>query len=164
MSFMVSDDLLSSVEELPTKLHESKMWEPTKVVDYDRLPNFKWHMVEDWPRLSQEARAEFIFYLIIRYIAGIGDLADRNFLVIGDRVYGLDEDAPNKGVLGQPGRMLKKQRSQLIVSWLSIDANWTLLSRLLKQMEEQPIPANLFKNSVNTKDRIEIIRLFLEDV
>jgi hypothetical protein len=158
--FMVASDLLSMVD-LPTKMHSSIKWEPTEVIDFDHknISKYHWDMVKDWPTLSENAQAELIMYHVFRYMVGIGDLADRNFLKINDRVYALDEDAPNKGKLKRPGVLLKKKRSVLLTGWIS--SNWSILEPLLAVLKAT-VPVGDRVNNISFDDKDYIIELFSE--
>jgi hypothetical protein len=148
--FMISDDLLASVDPLPTIIKESKSWEPVYVVDFahSSIKKQYWNMVKDWPSLSNYEKMRLVGYFIVRYLAGIGDLADRNFLLIEGTVYGIDEDAPNKGVLGLPGKLLNVKRALLIRQWLSKDTNWDILEQFLNDLDDVLPPKLLVINKM----------------
>uniref|UniRef100_A0A6C0J7Q1 Uncharacterized protein n=1 Tax=viral metagenome TaxID=1070528 RepID=A0A6C0J7Q1_9ZZZZ len=100
-------------------------------------------MDKHWSKLKNKQKAYLVCYHIIRYIAGSGDLADRNFLLLYGKVYALDEDEPTKGKLNKPGSLLKKKRSELIINWLKISENWKLIEIFLSSLTPPPLPINI---------------------
>lgn len=74
---------------------------------------------------------------MLRYTLNIGDLADRNFLNVHGTIYGIDEDAPKKGALGKPGKLLNKTRSKLITDWLLKSSNWALMEKFINQLNTE---------------------------
>lgn len=159
--FMISDDLLAHVDPLPLKQHSSKTWESTTVVDFGHasIKGHHWDMIKHWPGLSREEQARLVAYHVIRHCVGIGDLADRNFLLINGVVFPLDEDAPKKGALSLPGKLLNVRRAALIRKWLDNDVNWEVLSSILRQIERVPPPSPLAFKKISP-DRETIINLF----
>lgn len=160
-TFMISDDLLKNVDPLPRKEKSSLKWENTVVVDFDH-PKIRanyWNMIKHWPKLSQEEQARLIAYHVIRYSVGIGDLADRNFLLIEGTVYALDEDAPKKGILNHPGKLLKTKRAALIRSWIERPDNWSMLYDILLRLSDVPPPSPLVFKKFSL-DQGSIIELF----
>jgi hypothetical protein len=155
--FMISDDLLVDVSPLPTKIKEAtKMWQPTQVIDFTHLSlsKYYWNMTHDWLWLSNKEKTRLICYHIIRNMSGIGDLADRNFLLIKGVLYGLDEDAPCKKYLSKPGVLLKKKRSLLITQWLQDDTNWSLVSNFISTIQDPPEPIKIINPVINKKEYI----------
>lgn len=89
--FLVADSLLP--EDPPRRTHSSKLWPPTEVVDWEApsiAANHLWAPMKH--NYSMQVKVDYVVALLARYVMGISDLADRNFLRSGGRLYSLDED------------------------------------------------------------------------
>lgn len=111
--FLVSDSLIDR-SALQTKEHSSKVWPPTKVIDWDKVPL---HFDIDKANYSQIK--SYIQAILVRYIFGISDLADRNFLVYRNTVIAVDEEYRNNDVNFQ--KELKKTKCAKITEWLKVN-------------------------------------------
>lgn len=109
--FLVAEALCGP--DLPTRMHESKCWPPTEVVDWDRVTTCTAFRPVDHPH-ALGAYAENLMY---RYLVGTGDLADRNFLQVGPELYSIDEDTFGHCV--DLEKELKKNKYQLMVAWFT---------------------------------------------
>lgn len=99
--FMIADDLLTEVVELPTKIKTSFYWsDPVTVVDWDKLTAIK-HVEynKDYSKsiycTDPDAAIEFVFHVILSWVIGCGgDLAYSNFIhdTVNHRVYQVDND------------------------------------------------------------------------
>ena len=159
--FMISDDLMKDVDEIPLKDKDSKTWQKVTVVDFDHenLKPYRWHLSTDWNKLVPIERAKLVAYYVLRYLVGIGDLADRNFINVSGVIYAIDEDAPKKvtvkSPLGPPSNLLPGKSSSLIRDWLQKDANWSLVEPILHNIlgsfigipSKSNIPTNLKVNT-----------------
>jgi hypothetical protein len=111
-AFLVSTSLLPPNTELPVKTHSSSLWPETQVVD--------WHKLTAWspvaPGLPRQARLDWVTNLLWRCVFGLGDLADRNFVLTHEgRLVSVDEDGePRALYLGQE---LKKTRAAIARAW-----------------------------------------------
>jgi hypothetical protein len=167
--FMISEDLMKDVDEIPLKDKDSKTWEKVTVVDFDHpsIKPYGWKLSRDWSKLIPIEQAKLTAYYVLRYLVGIGDLADRNFINISGSVYGIDEDAPKKitstSSLGIPSKLLPGHSSSLVHEWLQHDSNWDLLHPILQKIIAHSFPLNI---KVNTDllssglDRATITSLF----
>lgn len=128
--FLVSTCLVpGNVEDIPAKDHASKLWPPTRVVDWAKLPQHYWKPAA--ADVTDAEKRDYVLSLLYRYVHGLGDLADRNFFRSGGRLVSIDEDCATRDVcLGQE---LKKTRAGLAKAWaaqfasevISIVKNWT---------------------------------------
>ncbi len=92
-------------EPIPRRIAESKLWPPTEVANMPAFNPLALTTEEeklDWHR-AVAFRAEF----------NIGDLADRNFISVGGRVYSIDEEKTAKKIDLETA--LKKNRYELFV-------------------------------------------------
>ena len=102
------------VDELVTKRHSSKLWPETEVVDWDKVPlhfNYK-------DKLTEQEIEDYVRAILFRYVRGVSDLADRNFLRVGGRVISIDEDIEKRDV--NLYTELRKNKAEFIHSWLEI--------------------------------------------
>ena len=67
-------------------------------------------------KLRDNEMKDYILNLLFRWIFGISDLADRNFLRKDDRVYSIDEEYKDRTVSFQVE--LKKNKCSIILEWL----------------------------------------------
>lgn len=99
-SFLVCSDLIVSAEEsedapIPTRTHSSKLWPPTRVVDFDALARRGDLCVALPSDLPSDALRQFVLALCFRRIFRVPDCAARNFVYVpaSGRVYSVDEDS-----------------------------------------------------------------------
>jgi hypothetical protein len=110
--FLVFDSYLKE-DELQTRTHQSKLWPPTEVVNWDAVPFHFTH--KDRPLTDQEYM-DYVHAILFRYLLGISDLADRNFLMVDGRVISIDEEEMGKEI--PIYATLKKNRAALVYDWL----------------------------------------------
>ena len=110
--FFVFDCVISK-EEIQTKMHSSKVWPLTEVIDWKKIPlHFDY---EARPLTNQEWK-DYVHALLFRYVVGISDLADRNFLMRDGRVISIDEDIEGHEV--HLYKELKKNKAAAICIWV----------------------------------------------
>lgn len=109
--FLVFDSLLD--ENVEQKTHSSKLWPETQVVDFNK---YKLHMsVEDLD--NEKIMKNYVVCLLFRYVFGITDLADRNFIVLKNgHVCSIDEDLLGRDVSFRTE--LRKNKANLVQIWL----------------------------------------------
>lgn len=84
----------SNKSTLPYRIHSSKLWPATAVVATGSLP--RWAPMK--LRTSHQHQLDYVMALLYRYVFGLGDLADRNFVNTGPRLVSVDEDGVPKHV------------------------------------------------------------------
>ncbi len=141
--FLCADSLIT--RDIPVRMHSSNYWPNTLIADFDAMPELKWMPVTSWTSITELERRDYVFYLLVRYLAGIGDLADRNFLRINGRIYGLDEDIVTKGGNKPPGYELKKNKAELVRTWIKKHE-----TEIMKFLQELPMPFGLKIKDINT--------------
>jgi len=109
--FVVFDSYLKE-EDLKTKTHSSTVWPPTEVVDWAQIP---FHFTYKGP-LTEQEYIDYVHAILFRYVLGISDLADRNFLMTGGRVISIDEDVEGR-VMDLYGT-LQKNKASFLHKWL----------------------------------------------
>ena len=113
--FLIFKNLCGNDLIITTK--ESKVWKPTPVVDWDKMVTCQVFNVLKEKNLN--IIRQYIEQLLYRYIVGIGDLADRNFILAENKVYSVDEDSMGKDI--KLCSNLKKKRTDVILSFLKKD-------------------------------------------
>lgn len=83
--FMVCKSLYE-LSEIKTKMHSSVLWPSTEVVDTKTCIDI------DVYKLQGQHLLDYLTAVAFRLSRNIGDLADRNFMVKGERVYSIDEE------------------------------------------------------------------------
>lgn len=89
--FLVFNDVFE-LDKYPTVKKSSKLWPPTKVVDYDTIFAKRQIGFATPATMSEKCKISLIHQLSIRYIFEMGDFASRNFCYKDDLVYNLDVD------------------------------------------------------------------------
>jgi hypothetical protein len=92
--FIVCDALFDEVD-IPMRIHSSKLWPPTELVDFDQVTSFS-HFDFKKMKKDDEATKTLVKTLLFRYVFGLGDIAPRNFIVKGENFYSIDEDIIDK--------------------------------------------------------------------
>lgn len=142
--FLVFDSYLEE-SQLQTRTHRSKLWPPTEVVDWDAVPFHFTH--KDRPLTDQEY-IDYIHAILFRYLFGISDLADRNFLMVEGRVISIDEEEIGKEI--PVYATLKRSRSAFIHNWLKDHyeqlnvSTWTPRSEKLNHIQNKESCLELF--------------------
>lgn len=141
--FLVFEDMC--YEPIKSREASSKLWPPTKVVDWTKMETCK---VPDIYNLSEKAMFSYVLNLLFKYIMGIPDLATRNFIhsvgaenrYDGDFIIGVDEEGWGTS-RSPPGLFasLKKNLADFVGKW--IDKNYEnllmkILSEWLNEIEE----------------------------
>lgn len=110
--FVIFEDVLDDIPVLPTMMRSSTLWSETAVVDWSQLQfHFKMELA------TSEQMRDYVHALLYRYVRGIPDLADRNFLFVKGRVISIDEDIRHSNV-NMTGE-LKKNKCATVREWLS---------------------------------------------
>uniref|UniRef100_A0A6C0KUK7 Uncharacterized protein n=1 Tax=viral metagenome TaxID=1070528 RepID=A0A6C0KUK7_9ZZZZ len=110
--FLVFDSYLTE-DDLVIRTHQSKLWPPTDVINWDAVPFHFTH--KDRPLTDQEY-ADYVHAILFRYLLGVSDLADRNFLMVNGRVISIDEEEMGKEI--PIYATLKKNRAAFVYDWL----------------------------------------------
>lgn len=87
--FLVYENVIK--EKLITRIHSSKLWPETEVVDYDKMKKYKF----DPKNCSKDIFRQYIIHLLFRAMLGVSDIADRNFIIVDDILYSVDEETLN---------------------------------------------------------------------
>lgn len=109
--FVVFDSYLKEAD-LKTKMHSSTVWPPTEVVDWAHIPFHVTYKVS----LTGQEYIDYIHAILFRYLLGISDLADRNFLMTGGRVISIDEDVEGRAM--DLYATLQKNKAAFVHDWL----------------------------------------------
>ena len=88
--FIVCDTLFDHTpNNIPIRLHSSKLWPVTELVDFDKVKGMQHLNME---LINDEQMTQLIETFIFRYVFGLGDLAPRNFIISKHQIYSIDED------------------------------------------------------------------------
>jgi hypothetical protein len=109
--FIIFDSVIEE-NQIKIKKHQSKCWSETEVVDWSTIP-----LHFDYTQsLTSQEMTDYVHGLLFRYLYGVSDLADRNFLKVKGRIISIDEDIENKNV--NLYSELKRNKSEYIQNWL----------------------------------------------
>ena len=111
--FLVFDSYVSDAQ-LRTKMHSSTLWPPTEVVDWDQIP---FHFDYKKRSLSDQEIQDYVHALLFRYLLGISDYADRNFVLKDGRVISIDEDVENHEI--NLYKVLQKNKADFVYRWIT---------------------------------------------
>lgn len=112
--FLIFDSVISE-NQIKIKNHQSKCWALTQVVDWDKIPlHFDYNA-----ELTLQEMTDYVNALLFRYIKGVSDLADRNFLKVKGRIISIDEEIEHKNV--DLYSELKKNKSEYLLNWLEMN-------------------------------------------
>jgi hypothetical protein len=131
--FIILDSLIYDIK---TKKHFSKVWPETEVVDWEKID-----LHFDYKKNPTEQElTDYVHGILYRYVRGVSDLADRNFLKSQGRVISIDEDIENRKV--DLYTELKKNKAEFIRNWISDNyislgiENWVALDSIeLKRLQ-----------------------------
>jgi hypothetical protein len=110
--FLVFDSYLQE-SDLRTMQHSSTLWPATEVVDWKQIP---FHFTYKARALTQQEYTDYIHALLFRYLLGVSDFADRNFLMKDGRVISIDEDVEGRDI--DLYATLQKNKAAFLHEWL----------------------------------------------
>jgi hypothetical protein len=139
--FIVFDSVIFE-EQIKTRKHSSKIWPETEVVDWEKIPL---HFDYKGRELLEQEMIDYVHNILYRYLLGISDLADRNFLMISGRIISIDEEIKDR--LDGVNIELRKNKCIFIQNWLKDNyekldvSSWTLNEPItrLKQLKLEEI-------------------------
>jgi hypothetical protein len=148
--FLIAESLLE--EPIPFKIHNTKKWVDEKVVDW---PKVKEPKIPNPLKLSGKSLNYYVLNMFFRYFMGIGDPADRNFLLTKDgKIISTDEESigsdPNFST------SLKKRRCETILKY--VKNNWSTVSKTLKLWLERAGENKVGLKKILGKDFDQITR------
>jgi hypothetical protein len=111
-NFLIFDSVVFE-DQIVKKKHSSKVWPETEVVDWEKIPL---HFDYKARKLLEQEMIDYVHNLLFRYLFGISDLADRNFLMVNGQVISIDEEI--EGKLNGLNYELKKNKCIFIQNWL----------------------------------------------
>lgn len=113
-----------------------------------------------WPRMTEQERSDYVFGLLGRYVTGVGDPADRNFVRRDGRLLSLDEDSQPRQV-GPLRRGLRRQKSELVTEWLQANRDM-----VVGCLDAWPAPGSQIPGGAarlaELRDWDSLLRLFAE--
>ena len=110
--FLVFDSYLQE-SDLRTMQHSSTLWPATEVVDWKQIP---FHFTHKERVLTHQEYTDYIHALLFRYLLGVSDFADRNFLMKDGHVISIDEDVEGRDI--DLYTTLKKNKAAFLHEWL----------------------------------------------
>ena len=110
--FLVFESYLQE-SDLRTMMHSSTLWPATEVVDWKQIP---FHFTHKARALSNQEYTDYIHAILFRYLLGVSDFADRNFLMKDGRVISIDEDVEGRDI--DLYAILQKNKAAFLHEWL----------------------------------------------
>jgi len=135
-AFLVCTSVLDEAAISHRISHTTRVWPATEVVDWSKVVN---HVTPAALATSDTAMCDYVGALCMRWLFGISDCADRNFLLIsgGTRVLSVDEEYRGKDVCF--AKELRKKRCEIVRRWLAAGG----YARLRTRMAAWVVPADL---------------------
>jgi len=122
--FLVFESYIEE-SQIRTIQKSSTLWPPTEVVDWEKIP---FHFDYRGRKLTEQEITDYVHAVLFRYLLGISDYADRNFVLKDGRVISIDEDVENHEI--NLYKVLQKNKAQFVYQWLQENyekldvANW----------------------------------------
>lgn len=110
--FIIFDSVIEK-NKIKTKMHSSKLWPETEVVDWSRI---LLHFDYKTGLISYRQLVDYVRAILFRFIRGISDFADRNFLIVNNRVISIDEDIEERNP--NVYKELRKNKAEYLYRWL----------------------------------------------
>jgi hypothetical protein len=110
--FLVFESYLQE-SDLRTMMHSSTLWPATEVVDWKQIP---FHFTHKARALTNQEYIDYIHAILFRYLLGVSDFADRNFLMKDGRVISIDEDVEGRDI--DLYATLQKNKAAFLHEWL----------------------------------------------
>lgn len=150
--FVVFDSVVPE-QKLKKKIHSSKVWPDTEVVDWDKIPL---HFEYKSGMRTDKEMSDYVRAILFRYIRGISDFADRNFLIVDGKVISIDEDIELRDV--NVYKELRKNKAEYVYKWLKKNYEklgvdkWVLPDFILNSGER--------KRFEEIKDKDKVLEMF----
>jgi DNA-directed RNA polymerase subunit H len=110
--FLVFESYIEE-SQLQTVQKSSLLWPPTEVVNWEKIP---FHIDYRTRTLTEQEMIDYVHAILFRYLLGISDYADRNFVLKDGRVISIDEDVENHEI--NLYRVLQKNKANFVYQWL----------------------------------------------
>jgi hypothetical protein len=110
--FLVFDSYLQE-SDLRTMMHSSTLWPATEVIDWKQIP---FHFTHKARALTEQEYIDYIHAVLFRYLLGVSDFADRNFIMKDGRVISIDEDVEGRDI--DMYTTLQKNKAAFLHEWL----------------------------------------------
>jgi hypothetical protein len=110
--FIIFDSVIPE-DKIQKKIHSSKLWPETQVVDWDKIPL---HFEYKSGVRTEKEMTDYVRSIFFRYIRGVSDFADRNFLLADGRVISIDEDIEERDV--NMYKELRKNKAEYVYKWI----------------------------------------------
>jgi hypothetical protein len=110
----------------------------------------------DINKLNETEFADYVLNLFARWIFGISDLADRNFLRKNGHIYSVDEEYKDRNV--NFWNELRKNKCKIIYEWLYNKYEITILKCVNKWI----VPEKYKERLTNLLDKDFVLKLFEE--
>ena len=153
--FLVAESL-TPLTSIRRRMHKSKLWPLTEVVDPVATGC---HLDSESFRdktLTNIEIADYVHALLARYLFGISDLADRNFIRARGRIYSIDEETRKYELNFM--KELRIQRCKTVVEW--IEDNWTAVHEHVSAWIKIPEARKSFWETLC--ERENCLKLFLQ--
>ena len=150
--FLVSRSLVD-LASLRKRIHSSKLWPPTEVVDPAATNH---HMnLNRFTELSEQEKEDYVLALFARYVFGASDLGDRNFVRANGRVFSVDEETRRPDDISFV-RELGCRRIVPVATW--VDQNWPAIFSKVSSWTQIPKERYAFWEAAC--DRAQVAALF----
>jgi len=108
-------------------MHSSKLWPETEVVNYDKMKKYKF----DPKNCTKDIFKQYVVHLLFRSLLGLSDLADRNFIIVDNILYSIDEESMKDDLSLE--NELKKSKYELVLNFIKIKDNKHFLNEKLNE-------------------------------
>jgi hypothetical protein len=129
--FLVFESYLQE-SDLRTMMHSSTLWPQTEVVDWKQIP---FHFTHKARALTEQEYTDYIHAILFRYLLGVSDFADRNFLMKDGRVISIDEDVEGRDI--DLYATLQKNKAAFLHEWLQTHYEQLSVSQWVVTNENQ---------------------------
>jgi hypothetical protein len=108
--FLVYENVIK--EKLKTKIKDSKLWPETEVVDYEKMLKYEFNP----SKCGKDIFKQYVIHLLFRSMIGASDLADRNFIIVDNILYSVDEETLKDDLDIESG--LRKAKYSLVLEFI----------------------------------------------
>lgn len=156
--FLVFESYIDE-SQIRTKMRSSPLWSPTEVVDWEQIP---FHFDYKNRALSDQEMKDYVHALLFRYLLGISDYADRNFVLKDGRIISIDEDVENHEI--NLYKVLQKNKAEFVYRWLTSnyekldlqqwepkDPNDASQQKRLKDIQTKELCLRMFQDPANAQ-------------
>jgi len=148
--FIIFDSPIE-IDTLPRTTMRSRKWSKTEIIDWNAIRFYYQYAIS-----TEQQQLDYMHAILFRYVLGISNLSNDNFIMIGDRTISINEETEGESINFHTE--LSPAKIEYVHDWLELyydelDLQWEVAEErlsYLKQIQTKESCLALFKRVTNT--------------